>query len=26
MNKELHDFIREYDGVGGFIGSTVGNT
>ncbi|KAJ7961318.1 Transcription termination/antitermination protein NusG [Quillaja saponaria] len=26
MNKELHDFIREYDGVGGFIGSKVGNT
>ncbi|ESW05947.1 hypothetical protein PHAVU_010G006200 [Phaseolus vulgaris] len=26
MNKELHDFIREYDGVGGFIGSQVGNT
>ncbi|RDX87544.1 hypothetical protein CR513_30972, partial [Mucuna pruriens] len=26
MNKELHDFIREYDGVGGFLGSKVGNT
>lgn len=26
LNKELHDFIRECDGVGGFIGSKVGNT
>lgn len=26
MNKELHDFIRECNGVGGFIGSKVGNT
>ncbi|KAL0423442.1 UNVERIFIED_CONTAM: hypothetical protein Sradi_0879000 [Sesamum radiatum] len=26
MNKELHDFIRECDGVGGFVGSKVGNT
>lgn len=26
LNKEIHDFIRECDGVGGFIGSTVGNT
>lgn len=26
LNKELHDFIRECVGVGGFIGSTVGNT
>ncbi|KAL8517388.1 hypothetical protein ACS0TY_015573 [Phlomoides rotata] len=26
MNKELHDFIRECVGVGGFIGSKVGNT
>ncbi|XP_059305460.1 uncharacterized protein LOC132057037 [Lycium ferocissimum] len=26
MNKEIHDFIRECDGVGGFIGSKVGNT
>ncbi|KAG6433842.1 hypothetical protein SASPL_105460 [Salvia splendens] len=26
MNKEVHDFIRECDGVGGFIGSKVGNT
>lgn len=25
LNKELHDFVREYDGVGGFIGSKVGN-
>ncbi|KAK7286862.1 hypothetical protein RJT34_22181 [Clitoria ternatea] len=25
LNKELHDFIREYDGVGGFLGSKVGN-
>lgn len=26
LNKELHDFIRECDGVGGFVGSKVGNT
>ncbi|XP_061336626.1 uncharacterized protein LOC133283736 [Gastrolobium bilobum] len=26
LNKELHDFIREYDGIGGFIGAKVGNT
>ncbi|KAL2554738.1 plastid transcriptionally active 13 [Forsythia ovata] len=26
MNKELHDFIRECDGIGGFVGSKVGNT
>ncbi|KAL8148067.1 uncharacterized protein LOC141708114 [Apium graveolens] len=25
LNKEVHDFIRECDGVGGFIGSKVGN-
>ncbi|XP_043697712.1 uncharacterized protein LOC122648566 [Telopea speciosissima] len=26
LNKEIHDFIRECDGIGGFIGSKVGNT
>ncbi|KAE8686972.1 MIP18 family protein [Hibiscus syriacus] len=26
LNKEIHDFIREVDGVGGFVGSKVGNT
>ncbi|KAL9225309.1 hypothetical protein vseg_001251 [Gypsophila vaccaria] len=26
LNKEMHDFIRERDGVGGFVGSKVGNT
>ncbi|TYJ40070.1 hypothetical protein E1A91_A04G114600v1 [Gossypium mustelinum] len=26
LNKEIHDFIRECDGVGGFVGSKVGNT
>ncbi|XP_020274188.1 uncharacterized protein LOC109848879 isoform X2 [Asparagus officinalis] len=26
MNKEIHDFIREVDRVGGFVGSKVGNT
>lgn len=26
MNKELHDFVKEYDGIGGFLGSKVGNT
>lgn len=25
LNKHLHDFIRECDGVGGFVGSKVGN-
>jgi transcription antitermination factor NusG len=26
LNKEIHDFILECDGVGGFVGSKVGNT
>ncbi|XVF08221.1 hypothetical protein REPUB_Repub06bG0207700 [Reevesia pubescens] len=26
LNKEIHDFIRECDSVGGFVGSKVGNT
>ncbi|GAU38177.1 hypothetical protein TSUD_264030 [Trifolium subterraneum] len=26
LNKPLHDFIKEYDGVHGFTGATVGNT
>ncbi|XP_027070127.1 uncharacterized protein LOC113774816 [Coffea eugenioides] len=26
LNKDVHDFIRECDGVGGFVGSKVGNT
>ncbi|KAI9154558.1 hypothetical protein LWI28_028080 [Acer negundo] len=26
LNKEVHDSIRECDGVGGFVGSKVGNT
>jgi len=26
LNKEIHDSIRDVDGVGGFIGSKVGNT
>ncbi|OVA15547.1 Transcription antitermination protein NusG [Macleaya cordata] len=26
LNKEMHDFIRECPGVGGFVGSKVGNT
>ncbi|KDP24511.1 hypothetical protein JCGZ_25075 [Jatropha curcas] len=26
LNKEIHDFIRECNGVGGFVGSKVGNT
>ncbi|GAA0162742.1 hypothetical protein LIER_18770 [Lithospermum erythrorhizon] len=26
MNKDIHDFVRECDGVGGFVGSKVGNT
>ncbi|MED6167307.1 hypothetical protein PIB30_001731 [Stylosanthes scabra] len=25
LNKELHDFIREVDGIGGFLGSRVGS-
>uniref|UniRef100_A0A2P2J7H7 Uncharacterized protein MANES_08G083700 n=2 Tax=Rhizophora mucronata TaxID=61149 RepID=A0A2P2J7H7_RHIMU len=25
LNRELHDFIRECNGVGGFVGSKVGN-
>ncbi|KAK9124371.1 hypothetical protein Sjap_013973 [Stephania japonica] len=25
LNKEIHDFIRECDGIGGFVGSKVGN-
>lgn len=25
LNKERHDFIKECDGVGGFVGSKVGN-
>lgn len=25
LNKEIHDFIRECDGIGGFLGSTVRN-
>ncbi|KAJ4970337.1 hypothetical protein NE237_003436 [Protea cynaroides] len=25
MNKEIHDFIRECDGIRGFVGSKVGN-
>ncbi|KAF3448881.1 hypothetical protein FNV43_RR09597 [Rhamnella rubrinervis] len=25
LNKEIHDFIRECNGVGGFVGSKVGN-
>ncbi|KAK4270428.1 hypothetical protein QN277_023464 [Acacia crassicarpa] len=25
LNKELHDFIRDYDGIGGFLGSKVGS-
>ncbi|GKV52650.1 hypothetical protein SLEP1_g59223 [Rubroshorea leprosula] len=25
LNKEIHDFIREIEGVGGFVGSKVGN-
>ncbi|KAI4356563.1 hypothetical protein L6164_000578 [Bauhinia variegata] len=25
LNKELHDFIREHAGIGGFVGSKVGN-
>ncbi|PHT37973.1 hypothetical protein CQW23_21546 [Capsicum baccatum] len=26
LNKEIHDFIRECAGIGGFVGSKVGNT
>ncbi|XP_078442331.1 plastid transcriptionally active 13 [Wolffia australiana] len=26
LNKEIHDFVREVDGVGGFLGSKVGNS
>lgn len=26
LDKEIHDFIRECDGVGGFVGALVGNT
>ncbi|KAJ6803593.1 uncharacterized protein M6B38_188960 [Iris pallida] len=26
LNKEIHDFIRDCDGIGGFLGSKVGNT
>ncbi|KAL3531742.1 hypothetical protein ACH5RR_005263 [Cinchona calisaya] len=26
LNKDVHDFIRECDGVRGFVGSKVGNT
>ncbi|KAI4339074.1 hypothetical protein MLD38_024055 [Melastoma candidum] len=26
LNRELHDFIRDCDGVGGFVGSKVGST
>lgn len=26
LNKEVHDYVRECDGVGGFLGSKVGNT
>lgn len=26
LNKDVHDFIRECDGIGGFVGSKVGNT
>lgn len=26
LNKELHDFVRECEGIGGFLGSKVGNT
>ncbi|XP_044509127.1 uncharacterized protein LOC123228008 [Mangifera indica] len=25
LNREIHDFIRECEGVGGFVGSKVGN-
>lgn len=26
LDKEIHDFVTELDGVGGFIGAKVGNT
>ena len=26
LNKEIHDFVRECDGIGGFIGAKVGNS
>lgn len=26
LNKEIHDFIKEFDRVGGFVGSKVGST
>lgn len=26
MNREVHDFVREVEGIAGFIGSKVGNT
>lgn len=26
LNKEIHDFVREVIGIGGFLGSKVGNT
>ncbi|KAJ0088510.1 hypothetical protein Patl1_31739 [Pistacia atlantica] len=26
LNKEIHDFIRDCEGIGGFVGSKVGNT
>lgn len=26
LNKELHDYVKECDGVGGFVGSKVGST
>ncbi|CAN6471488.1 unnamed protein product [Victoria cruziana] len=26
LNKELHDFVREWNGIGGFLGSKVGNS
>lgn len=25
LNKEIHDFVRDCDGIGGFLGSLVGN-
>ncbi|XP_077217497.1 plastid transcriptionally active 13 isoform X1 [Tasmannia lanceolata] len=26
LNREIHDFVRECNGIGGFLGSRVGNT
>ncbi|CAH9130582.1 unnamed protein product [Cuscuta epithymum] len=26
MNREIHNFIKDYEGIGGFIGSKVGNS